>query len=94
MINITCQKITHTFSVPGVGAKLSWAKDVIADVSTIRDIFGGEKVKELQAQGWFRGQSEDIGLVMSTDGGVLFKRTSISVWPIWAVIANLPPTIR
>lgn len=58
------------------------------------DIFCGTRVQELRNQGWFGRDSDDIGLVLSTDGGVLFKRTSINAWPVWGVIANLPPEVR
>lgn len=59
----------------------------------IRDIWDCEKVHELREQGWFR-DSKDIGLIMSTDGGALFKRTGIQIWPVWGMIANLAPTER
>lgn len=86
---------SHTYLlVPGVGAKLNWTSEAIRNTDNITDIFSGEKVRELVDKGWFQEGSQDIGLVMSTDGGVLFKRTSINVWPIWAVIANLPPKLR
>lgn len=59
----------------------------------ISDIFDGEKYKSLQQRGWFQSAG-DIGIVCSTDGGALFKSSGVSAWPVWAVIANLDPSVR
>jgi hypothetical protein len=59
----------------------------------IRDIWDGKKVQSMRSKGWFQ-RVTDVGLVLSTDGGSLFKRTGINVWPVWASIANLPPQER
>lgn len=60
---------------------------------TIRDVWDGEKVKQLREQGWFQDRN-DLGLILSTDGGALFRRTGVQAWPIWAINANLPPSER
>ena len=55
-----------------------------------QDVWDGTKARKLKEEGWF-ANGTDIGLILSTDGGALFKRTGINVWPIWGIIANLPP---
>jgi hypothetical protein len=36
----------------------------------------------------------DFGFIGSFDGGLLFKRNNIQIWPFWLANANLPPAIR
>lgn len=43
---------------------------------------------------WNDDRYLDIGLIASFDGGRLFKRNHVDVWPIWAVNLNLPPSQR
>ena len=59
----------------------------------IRDVWDGNKAQFLKQKGWFQTW-QDIALILSTDGDALFKQTGIAVWPIWGVIANLPPNER
>jgi len=47
----------------------------------------------LKNDGWFQGP-EDLGVILSTDGGALFKSSGVSTWPIWALNTNLPPNER
>jgi hypothetical protein len=78
----------------GINQKnMSYMLDASKPQDYIRDIWDGEKVQRLRQRGWFRKIS-DIGLVLSTDGGNLFKRTGVNAWPVWASIANLPPEER
>ena len=64
----------------------------------INDIWDGEKVSKLRKKGWFsqnkQTNHEDFGIILGTDGGLLFKRTGIQAWPIWGIIANLLPEER
>lgn len=60
---------------------------------SIGDIYDGSKWKEMEKRGWFK-TAQDIGLILSTDGGALFKSSKVEAWPVWGVVANLPPSER
>jgi hypothetical protein len=72
--------------------KLAYAATALAP-GDMRDIWGGRKVKELVDRGWFMN-GNDFAMVLGTDGGVLFKRTGVHIWPIWGTISNLSPQDR
>lgn len=59
----------------------------------LEDIQDGIKYQALLKQGWFNDAC-DLGLVLSTDGGALFKSSGTSAWPVWAVNTNLSPSMR
>ena len=59
----------------------------------LKDIYDGRKYQRLVKEGWFATPG-DVGVVISTDGGALFKSSGVEVWPVWAVITNLPPHER
>lgn len=84
---------THKLIVPGTAEKLKYTQTVLNNDSTLVDILNGCKARELRARGWFKS-GNDFGLVAGMDGGTLFKRTGIQVWPIWGFIANLSPGER
>ena len=89
---VTHTKDTHKHIVAGMMEKLKYAQTV-ADSNTLADIWNGCKVAELRQCRWF-ASGDDFGLVMGTDGGVLFKCTGIQAWSIWGFIANLSPQER
>lgn len=53
----------------------------------IRDICGGKELEPFTSQG-------NLTLVMNTDGVQLFKSSTVSMWPIWIMINELPVTLR
>ena len=57
----------------------------------IKDIHQGEKYREV---GSFLSQPGNLTLLMNTDGVQIFKSSSVSLWPIWVVINELPPSLR
>jgi hypothetical protein len=57
------------------------------------DMYDGNKYLDLKEKGWFESPG-DVGLLLSTDGGALFKSSGVEAWPVWGVISNLPPHIR
>lgn len=56
----------------------------------IRDIHDGRKYRELHE---FVSQ-ENLTLTVNTDGVALFKSSSVSMWPIWILINELPVSMR
>lgn len=56
----------------------------------IKDIHGGKKYKELQE---FTSQ-RNLTLSVNTDGVQLFKSSTVSMWPIWIIINELPISLR
>lgn len=59
----------------------------------VTDFWDGQLFKDLRGKGFF-GDVRDIALAFSTDGLQLFKIGTYDVWPLLALIINLPPTER
>lgn len=55
-----------------------------------QDIHDGRKYKELKD---FTSQG-NLTLVVNTDGIQLFKSSTVSMWPIWILINELPVSLR
>ena len=75
------------------GSKIICFKNGVCQGVAYEDIYDGEKYKTLQANGWFN-EFSDIGLLLSTDGGALFKSSGVEAWPVWGVNLNLEPALR
>ena len=58
----------------------------------ICDIQDGENFKKIKDSYFF--VPEHIGLILNTDGIVVFKSSKLSLWPVLLSIVNLPPNIR
>ena len=71
----------------------SFKKLLRDNTGTISDVYNAAKWKNLERRGWFQS-STDIGILMSTDGGALFKSCGVQAWPVWGVVINLPPAER
>lgn len=56
----------------------------------MNDVYGGEKYQELKE---FTAQG-NLTLTANTDGVQLFKSSTVSMWPIWILINELPITMR
>ena len=66
-------------------------KNVFSDQpSMIQDICDGRKYREL---GQFINEG-NLTLTVNTDGVQLFKSSSVSMWPIWVIINELPMCVR
>ena len=35
-----------------------------------------------------------ISLLLNTDGVAIYRSSKISIWPVWAVVNELPPSLR
>ena len=59
--------------------------------SDIRDVMDGN---EYQKHRCFLSEPGNVSLLLNTDGVSMFRSSTISLWPIWLVINELPPHIR
>lgn len=58
--------------------------------AVVKDVHGGLKYKELK-----RFTSlKNLTLTVNTDGVQLFKSSTVSMWPIWILINELPVIMR
>ena len=53
----------------------------------------GDVVKSLMQKGGFFTYPEHLGLSLSTDGVNVFKLCPGSLWPVYLIVNNLPPSI-
>ena len=59
--------------------------------NTISDIWTADGIKQHDI---FFSAKGNLGLSIFTDGVPLFKSSSMTFWPVYGVILNLPPSIR
>ena len=57
----------------------------------IADIYDGEGYRQFSE---FLSSSAHISLILNTDGVALFQSSSTSIWPVWAVVNELPASVR
>ena len=57
----------------------------------LRDVYDGEGYKQHSR---FLSQPANISLLLNTDGVAIYRSSKISIWPVWAVVNELPPTLR
>ena len=57
----------------------------------LRDIYDGLGYKKHLN---FLSKTTNISLLLNTDGVAIFRSSKVSVWPVWAVVYELPPTLR
>ena len=73
------------------------SKSPDADISDVTD---GQLYKErFERNGYFRGEAVKNGevhlsLQINTDGVSLFRSSNFSIWPVYFVINELPPSMR
>ena len=62
----------------------------------IHDVFDGENYRKLLVLGGFLSYDNpaNISLLMNTDDVAIFHSSTTSLWPIWVVINELPPSLR
>ena len=56
----------------------------------ITDVYQGQKYRELES---FTSEG-NVTLAVNTDGVQLLKSSNVAMWLIWAVINELPKTMR
>ncbi len=62
------------------------------DVATcIRDIYDGAAYRKHST---FLNNPANISFTLNTDGVSLYRSSSISIWPVWLVVNELPPRKR
>ena len=59
--------------------------------SDIRDVLDGDEYRKHSS---FLSEPGNVTLLLNTDGVSMFKSSTISLWPIWLAINELPPHIR
>jgi hypothetical protein len=60
----------------------------------MHDIWNGEILASEVKKGKFFSNREHFAFSLSTDGVPIFKSSSMSLWPVYLVVNNLPPAIR
>ena len=35
-----------------------------------------------------------ISILLNTDGVAIYRSSNVSIWPVWGVVNELPPTLR
>lgn len=66
----------------------------LTEPENICDIIDGEKYRELCKPGEFLFQNHNLTLTFNTDGALIFKSSRIDIWPLYAVINEIPPAQR
>ena len=62
--------------------------------SNIRDIIDGEEYKKHCKPGGILHNSNNISVVLNSDGIPIFRSSGIGVWPVQMVINEIPPNER
>jgi hypothetical protein len=80
---------------------LDYRRTRTTNLSNIEDVLDGERYKEVFDGEHFRGSTArqkpnqiHISLQLNTDGVAIFKSSKFSIWPVYAVIDELPPKLR
>ena len=60
----------------------------------LSDIWDGAFLQKSIQNNDFFSYSENLALTLSTDGVPLFRSSSVSLWPVYLAILNLPPEVR
>ncbi|XP_033114195.1 uncharacterized protein LOC117114616 [Anneissia japonica] len=60
----------------------------------ISDIYDGSLYKENLGPGGFLNDESNLSMVWHTDGALVSKSSNVSIWPVQAVINELPPRMR
>lgn len=57
----------------------------------MEDVYDGQGYKK-HAQ--FLSQLSHVSLHLNTDGVSLYRSSKVSIWPVWAIINELPTSLR
>ena len=60
-------------------------------VPGLRDVYDGEGYKQHIE---YLSDPAHVSLLLNTDGVAIYRSSKVSIWPVWAVINELPPTMR
>ena len=81
----------HTYNVdPQIWSKI---KERVNQTENriLSDIWDGQ---EYRKHSHFLSKPENLSLTCNTDGVSIYKSSTISIWPVWFVINELPPVLR
>ena len=62
--------------------------------NVIEDIYDGQVFASLMKDGGFLTCSENVGLILCTDGVPVFKTSSGSLWPVYLAVTSIKPENR
>lgn len=88
-IPVTSQ-LKNKLESPGCSELIKNRFKLPSDGTYFRDVYDGLAYKKKD----LLSNPNNISLTMNTDGVALFRSSSKSLWPIWLVINELPPTER
>ncbi len=74
--------------------KTSRARRLSGGEGAITDISDGQAYQKHLGTDGFLANSQNISLTMNTDGAPVYKSSSVSLWPVYFVVNELPPTLR
>jgi hypothetical protein len=57
----------------------------------IRDIYDGEGYRQHLD---FLSHPANVSLLLNTDGVAIYRSSNVSIWPVWAAVNELPPSLR
>lgn len=57
----------------------------------MHDIYNGEGYKRHLD---FLSHPANVSLLLNTDGVAVYRSSNISIWPVWAALNELPPSLR
>jgi len=72
---------------------LQLSKQPQNDESSIKDVWDGSALRPLLVEDRFFSHNH-LAFSMTTDGVPLFKSSTVSLWPVYLQILNLPPAIQ
>ncbi|KAL5011498.1 hypothetical protein ScPMuIL_004363 [Solemya velum] len=82
------------FEREGVWESIEEMKQTCTLSNTIADITNGESYKKLLEPGGFLDGTSNITLSMFIDGIPLYSSSSVSLWPVYFLINEIPPQKR
>ncbi|XP_069102037.1 uncharacterized protein [Argopecten irradians] len=86
-------QLKEIFERPGIW-ELIEQSHILTTGDVICDIKNGEGYRKLQEPGGFLHGTTNITLSLFTDGIPLYKSSSVSLWPVYLLINELPPKER
>lgn len=61
------------------------------DVHGMKDMYDGVGYKQ---HAEYLSHPAHVSLLLNTDGVAIYRSSKVSIWPVWAVVNELPPTLR
>ena len=69
-------------------------KEESGKTNNIEDIIDSKNYKRFFGEGGFLRNHCHLAFQINTGGGMLFKSSPFSIWPVYMIICDLPPTLR